>query len=263
MNARQDDDFFIGWSNRLPRAMIRHMVAAAMVAIGGFAALGYGLSRFADDPDDGLLRLGPRTAAGDVVRPEAWQGDQVFRGRLETNGYSLLHVGPDAAFPRGRVLLLSGFGKRGPPVDGATGIVEFRGGLMRRGDIEMLVVDDPPKQVAPAADAGTLSRQSLGRWRIVGEICDGKCYPGGMRPGSGVSHRACAVLCLSGDVPPVFVTLAPVAGQSFLILAAPNGESPFVHIAHVIGIPVELEGEVERVGNVLVLRLDPEKVRRL
>jgi len=263
MTAPREDDFFIGWSNRLPAAMRGPMLAVAVFIIFGLAALGYGLSLAADDPGDALLKLGPRTASGQPVRPEDWQGDQTFTGRLETNGYSLLHVSPDAAYPRGRVLLLSGFGKRGPPVTGAAGAVEIRGGLMRRGEIEMLVVDDPPTPLPPEKAGPPLSRQSLGRWRIAGEICDGKCYPGGMRPGNGVSHRACAVLCLSGDIPPVFVTYAPVAGQSFLILAAPDGASPYLPIAGAIGIPVELEGDVERVGNVLILRLDPQKVRRL
>jgi hypothetical protein len=263
MNAPRDDDFFIGWSNRLPAAMRLPMIAAAAIMVCGLAALGYGLSRAADDPGDALLKLGPRTATGEPTRPQEWQGDQIFTGRLETKGYSLLHVGPDAAFPRGRVLLLSGFGKRGPEIAGAAGLVELRGGLMRRGDLEMLVVEGPAKPIALDSAGAELSRQSLGRWRISGEICDGKCYAGGMRPGSGVSHRACAVLCLAGDIPPVFVTYAPVAGQSFLIVAAPDGASPYSRISNVIGIPVEVEGEVERVGNVLILQLDPGKVRRL
>jgi hypothetical protein len=263
MTEPRKDDFFIGWSNSLPASMRGPMIAAALVMSFGLAALGYGLSLAADDPGDALLKLGPRSATNEPVRPQDWQGDQVFTGRLETNGYSLLHVSPDAAYPRGRVLLLSGFGKRGPPVAGSAEIIEIRGGLMRRGEIEMLVVDVPPKSLPSDKGGEPLSRQSLGRWRIAGEVCDGKCYPGGMKPGNGVSHRACAVLCLSGDIPPVFVTYAPVAGQSFLILAAPDGASPYRHIAGAIGIPVELEGEVERLGNVLILRLDPEKVRRL
>jgi hypothetical protein len=263
MNAPRQDDFFIGWSNRLPATMRRPMIAAAAIMVCGLAALGYGLSRAADDPGEGLLKLGPRTATGEPIRPQGWQGDQIFTGKLETSGYSLLHVSPDSAYPRGRVLLLSGFGKRGPELPSAAGVVELRGGLMRRGDLEMLVVEGPAKSISHDHAAADLSRQNLGRWRIAGEICDGKCYSGGMSPGIGVSHRACAVLCLSGDIPPVFVTFAPVAGQSFLIISAPDGASPYVHIANMIGIPVELEGEVERLGNVLILRLDPSKMRRL
>jgi hypothetical protein len=263
MSVPRDDDFFIGWSNKLPIVMRGPMLAAATIIIGGLAALGYGLSHAADDPGEALLKLGPRSASNEPLRPQDWQGDQVFKGRLETSGYSLLHVSPDAAFPRGRVLLLSGFGKRGPSINGATEAVEISGGLMRRGDLEMLVVETPVKPLSSDDVGSKVSRQSLGRWRISGEICDGKCYTGGMSPGNGVSHRACAVLCLSGDIPPVLVTYAPVAGQSFLIVAAPDGASPYVHISNVIGIPVVLEGEVERVGNVLVLRLDPSKIKRL
>ena len=84
-----------------------------------------------------------------------------------------------------------------------------------------------------------------------------------MRPGNGLSHKACATLCLYGEVPPIFVTLAPVDGHSFLVITGPDNASPYSHLAHLIAIPVELEGEVERIGNVLFFRLDPARMRRL
>jgi hypothetical protein len=95
----------------------------------------------------------------------------------------------------------------------------------------------------------------------VGEICDGKCYPGGMTPGFGLAHRACAALCITGAVPALFIVAAPVAGASSLLLAGPDGGPPSEALVALAGRPLELEGEVERLGTITVFRVDPAKAR--
>lgn len=262
MKAEQGDRFFIGWSGRVPRALAPMVVAAMVIVPALFAGLGALMGAGADDPADALVRIGERAAENRPVRPEEWLGGQTFRGLLETRGYSLLHAPPDAAHPRGRTLLLSGDGKRGPQTGGYAGPVEFRGGLLRRGMIEMLVGEEMTP-LGPEAGIPEPVRTPLGRWRIAGEICDGKCYPGGMRPGHGLSHRACANLCLYGEVPPILVTASPVAGSSFLIIATEGPASPYQHLKGFVSGLVEMEGQVERVNNVLILHLDPASLRRL
>jgi hypothetical protein len=266
MTPRPDaaDDFFIGWSRRPPAGLARFMAVVAVLFLALAGSLGVWLGTGADDPADALHRIGERTADGGPVRPQDWQGDQTLRGWLELRGHALLHVAPDAAHPAGRVLLVSGFGKRGPEIQGESGPVEIKGGILRRGSLEMLVTDDPPMRLQPGPEApGPLARQPLGRWRIAGEICDGKCYPGGMRPGVGIAHRACANLCLSGEVPPVLVTVAPVDGRSFLVLRGPGDGSAWPTLAGFVAGLVEAEGTVERVGNALVFTVDPATLRRL
>ncbi len=261
MNRTGEDSFFIGWSNRLPRPLQPVIVPAIMLLPVLFAGLGFLMGLVADDPGDTLVRIGERTEGNGPVRPEDWAGEQVFRGLLETRGYSLLHVPADAAHPRGRTLLLSGEGKRGPQTNGYVGPAELRGGLLRRGTIEMLVGDELTS-LAPEANVPEPIRTDLGRWRVSGEICDGKCYPGGMRPGHGLSHRACANLCLYGDVPPILVTVSPVAGSSFLVIATPGADPPYKHLSGFISGLVEMEGRVERVNNILMFHLDPASLRR-
>ncbi len=261
MKTASEDRFFIGWSSRVPRALLPVVVAAIVLVPMLFAGFGVLLGLAADDPGDALVRIGERGVENRPVRPEDWAGDQVFRGRLETRGYSLLHVPPDAAYPRGRTLLLSGEGKRGPQTNGYVGPAELRGGLLRRGTIEMLVGDE----LTPLGSDVALPepvRTDLGRWRVTGEICDGKCYPGGMRPGHGLSHRACANLCLSGNIPPILVTASPVAGSSFLVIATPGRDPPYGHLAGFVSGLVEMEGRVERVNNILMLHLDPASLKR-
>ena len=78
-----------------------------------------------------------------------------------------------------------------------------------------------------------------------------------MRPGRGLAHKACANLCLIGDVPPVFVTTQPVEGAEFLLITGPDGTRLPAAAYDFVGQPVSVEGEVERFGDLAVFRLDP------
>lgn len=43
---------------------------------------------------------------------------------------------------------------------------------------------------------------------LDGELVDSKCYLGTMKPGDGKTHKSCAILCLRGGIPPLFVSKA-------------------------------------------------------
>ena len=246
------DDFFIGWAGARGRGQKRFLAACAALLIASFAGTGLLLSARIDDPSAGLFELAAGQAApapgiADYVRVE---------GAFQRHPYPMLHA-------KGEAVLLSGDGKRGADIasdvaDGQSLAIE--GVLLRRGTIAMLLVDKPP---VAAGNAVLPDSVALGRFRIVGEICDGKCYPGAMSPGGGLSHRACAILCMAGDVPMVFVAAAPIVGQEFLVLAGPDGKALPLTLKHFVSIRVALEGEVERRGSALVFKIDPKSARAL
>jgi hypothetical protein len=250
--------FFIGWSGRLPPELVRFYLAVGLFVVAAFAGLGLSLGSGVDDPSRNLFAALP---GANVAKPDGWLGDQKFDGVLTLRPYPVLHVSSARGGRVERSMLLSGSGKRGVVTDETAHRVSAEGGLLRRGDIDTLVVDDPP--AASATPASAPETQALGHWRSVGEICDGKCYPGGMTPGFGLAHRACAAVCLIGDVPAIFVTAQPLAGASFLLLAGPDGAAPGAWIRDFIARPVELEGDVERVGAMLIFKIDPAKARLL
>lgn len=252
-----DDDFFVGWRRVQPSSVLRFSVVASLVTIFLFGAIGALLGSQVEDPSRGLFAR----SGGETVPQEPWQGDQVLTGVVTHSPTPILHVAPDMARPGGRALLLSGYGKRGAEVPEGPGPFTLAGGILRRGSIEMLVLDDVPKPLG--GEAMPPRAVPLGYWRAVGEICDGKCYPGGMKPGEGLAHRACATLCIDGAVPAIFVTAAPVAGASFLLIAGPDG-GPFPEaLRGLIARPVELEGFVERLGSILVFKVNPSLARVL
>ena len=247
MKAPSEPDFFIGYLNRLPARMGRLLLATAVMLVGGFAALGLALGVAVDDPGDGdyAWNLGTQRLTG-IVDPLPYP---VLR--LPANG---LHASP-------RAIMLSAPGKHGAQ-DAARAAagrpVVASGVLLKRGPLDMLQLENDAS-LAPVADAAAFvpaPAVPLGRWCLAGEICDGKCYAGAMRPGRGLAHKACANLCLIGGVPPVFVSSGAIEGRSFFLLAAPDGGPLPDLVRDLVAVGIELEGDVERRDDLLVLKAD-------
>ena len=231
-----DLPLFIGWQPRVPRGLRLFLATVAATLLAGAVLLALLLARAADDP-----------GAGD------WAGDATLTGTLTALPYPLLHLA------NGHTVLLSGFGKAqvAVPADGAAHPAQAGGVLLKRGTLDMLVVNDPARLRLKDTSVRLPSATPLGRWRIVGEICDGKCYSGAMRPGQGIAHRACASLCLIGDIPPVLVGVAPAEGSAFFLLADADGGPMPAALRKLVGLRIRLDGALERRGDLLVFRVDP------
>ena len=242
----RSDPFFIGWA-AAPGRLRPFLAGVGLCLAVLFGGVGYIAAATQADPGSGSG--GRRETAIGVLTYEP---------------YPLLYVTESERYPAGHTLLLSGNAKfgvqdRASALDGR--LVQVSGGPVSRGDIDMLrlrggtnglsLVEDAPETppVPPAV--------SLGRWRLTGEICDGQCVAGAMRPGTGLAHRACANLCLIGGVPPVFVSTAAVEGEEFFLLADADGGPVTDAVLDHVAILVEVEGEVERRGDLLVFRIDP------
>ena len=185
-----NDDFFVGYNSPpVPVRLFLSVLGALLVAGSGMLAFVAGLNQ--GDAGSGGFD---------------WDaGQQTITGVLETKPYPIIHGGPSKAFPAGHTYLLSGDGKRGAPADAQTidgNVVEAGGFVVKRGTLDMMIVSD--EKSLKASNTGVGQRPpvaiDLGRWRVRGEICDGKCYAGAMRPGTGLAHKACANLCLTGGV---------------------------------------------------------------
>lgn len=231
--------FFIGWAPGSAKPITRFLAVIVALLLGGSAALALALGARVDDPGSGL-----------------WVGDRDYTGVMVEHPYPLLITDPSPEYPNGHAVMLSGGGKRGVQAETAAHAgkrVHVTGGMVRRGDLEMLFVN----AIAPADGAALMPRiEPLGTWRVVGEICDGKCITGAMRPGDGLAHKACANVCILGGVPPVLVTAGPVAGRSFLLMGDPSGRAlPDAFRDHV-GVRRRMEGSVHRIGDLLVFQTD-------
>lgn len=231
--------FFIGWAPGSARPLAGFLIAVALLAIGGAGALALALGARVDDPGSGQ-----------------WVGDREYTGIVIEHPYPMLVTDPSPDHPFGHAVMLSGGGKRGVQDIGARHAgqrVHLTGGMVKRGDLEMLFVNEANPVAGPATPPQVTK---LGTWRVVGEICDGKCTTGAMRPGDGLAHKACANVCILGGVPPVLVTAGPIAGRNFLLMGSPEGRSLPPAFRDHVGLRRRMEGEVTRIGDLLVFHTD-------
>lgn len=243
------EPFFVGWG-KVPKALRVFLISLSVLLIAGFAALSYATSATQTDTGGG-----------------AFMGRVQATGVLQHDPYPILHVIESPVFETGDTVILSGNGKRGAfeqaaGLDGR--IVEANGVRLDRGELKGIQLRNGQRGLKPAEDQSPsedVPVEALGRWKLQGEICDGKCLNGAMRPGTGLSHRACAVLCLLGDIAPVFVSSGPVEGSEFLLLSGPDGKAITEAVLDYTALLVEIEGEVERHGSLLVFKIAPETLR--
>ena len=251
--AKPQEPFFVGWG-KVPKALHLFLISCAMVLIAGFGLLSYATSSTQTDRGSGAF----------MVQTQAI-------GVLQEKPYPTLHVRESPHFEPGETIILSGPGKRGAVAQamGLDGqIVQANGIRMDRGDLHGMQLRNGRRglklvQDQAAEPASEIEIEDLGRWKLQGEVCDGKCLNGAMRPGTGLAHRACAVLCLLGDVAPVFVASGPIDGSEFLLMANAQGGPVTQEVLDVTALLIDVEGQIERHGSMLVFKIDPETIKVL
>ena len=242
--------FFVGFLP-VPQGLRGFLAIVALVLIAAFGLTAWLISSTQTDPGDGSFRF-------DL-------GQQQLTGIIASEPYPILHVieGTEHV-PAGHSIMLSGNGKNGTQgrtdrLDGQ--VVRMSGILLQRGNLDMLQMRGRPEEIDFTGDTSELPKAvSLGRWRVAGEICDGKCLAGAMRPGTGLAHRACANLCLEGGIPPVFVASQPIEGHEFFLLGNSDGGPVTAQLLDFTALYVSIEGEIELRGDLPVFLIDPESV---
>ncbi|GAB5445270.1 hypothetical protein [Gymnodinialimonas sp.] len=248
MSADRDDTpFFIGWATP-DRRLWPFLLAVAVIAFVASFSIAYVVAATQDDPG----------AGGRMGRVEAL-------GVLQTQPYPILHVLESDQFEPGTTVLLMGQGKNGAqgradPLDGQ--IVRVSGARLNRGELNGIILRGGQNGLMVADDAtGTVPEaEDLGRWQLTGEICDGNCLAGAMRPGTGLAHRACANLCILGGLPPVFVATDTVGGSEFFLVADADGNPMPDSMLNYTALLIEAEGRVERRGGMNVFLIDETTV---
>lgn len=245
--------FFVGYLP-IPKPLRMVLVPVAVCAVTFFAAFAFAVGGTQDSPGDGRLRF-------DL-------GRQTVTGVLELQPYPVIHVTEGSEnVDVGETLMMSGAGKFGvieqageigPSGATVTGII------LNRGSIRMLQIPNRNRDIAAAeVDATAPEAIDLGRWRLAGEICDGKCLSGAMRPGRGLAHKACAELCILGGVPPVFVSTQPVEGHEFLMIGSADGGPISDALLDRTGVYIAIEGRVEERGGLAVFLADETTIEVL
>jgi hypothetical protein len=256
-----DKPFYVGYEKRMPPALRRFMLPVVLVLLLGSALLALAM---------------PSLHNPYGTNRSDFRDIRSFEGTLSAlPAPHLLMVRPGetgpAAFSR---LLLVGRGKSAPRIDVEAldgKRVRVMGSLLY-GDGQTLIsvrsaeaiddASDPPAGALPGSfDAAPV--EDLGTHRLRGEIIDSKCHYGTMRPGNTKAHRMCAVRCIAGGVPALFLTVDREGNSLPLLLADTDGKAVFDEVLDYVAEPLEIEGHVERRGDMLILKADPAEYRRL
>jgi hypothetical protein len=239
------DPFFIGW-NPMPRRYARFLLPVTCALLVALVVGG------------AILAWGQRTPG-----PGVWDDSPTaFTGIVHAEPYAMIRV-RDATGASRTVLLVDGgkFGAKARvrPFDGKP--VRVSGTLISRDGWQMLEIADGDEGLR-AAELPEVERTALrfpaakplGPVTLRGEIVDSKCYLGAMKPGGGHIHKGCAVLCLKGGVPPVFVSRDE--GDALYLLTNADGgplDSAYFDLA---ADRIRLSGWTEERDDVRVLKVD-------
>lgn len=252
MTQKTADPFFVGYFKTVPPDIRDFALSAGAGVVGLLALLALLLPLATVDPGSG--RYADDLRGGTLT------------GTIDPLPYPILRV-PATADAPARAVLLGGQDKVGAQgrVDVGAQVIEVGGIFVRRGDLEMLLVGGNGAKASATGlpDFTPATTEQLGRWRLTGEICDGKCYGGAMKPGSGLAHKACANLCITSGLPPVLVMELPVEGTTVVLLAAQDGGPMPDALFDLTAIPIQVEGHLERRDDLLIFRIGENSARRV
>lgn len=190
-----------------------------------------------------------------------------LEGTIEAAPYPTLVVprptasGEAPSFSR---YVLVGTGKHGADAEIASFVgktVRMKGQLVYRDSQTLVEVMPGTITATGTASAPQVPAQDLGPAALMGEIVDSKCYFGVMNPGIGKVHRDCAVRCLSGGIPPSFVTNNYQGSPATFLLVGPDQQKlPKEAFLPFAARPVRITGRVLRQGEALYFFAAPSAI---
>ena len=249
-NQCDDEPFFIGWEAK-PAAQISAfvkkvtllMVVAGLAMAGMVTAtqrtVGTGRFDFGNAQDfSGVLVNGP---APMLISASEVGGEKIF--------YLVAPL------------------KRGFPADVAEEFhlrqVTLKGTFIGDDLDAMIEVVEGSLTPTGKVDTNPLGTTGDGEITVQGEIVDSKCHLGVMNPGRFKPHRACAIQCIKGGIPPILVAQTADGRLAHYLMVGPEGAPINDAVLDYVAEPVEVSGVFRTVGDRKVIYLDPGRIKRL
>jgi hypothetical protein len=241
--------FYVGYQPKAPAELSRHL--PKLLTVLGFLAFGLGLLLAAQQQPAGPGRF-------------EWGRPQRFVGRIEEHPSPVLWVdraGGTGAGQSSYDLVSTGKHGAGRQFQGLNGQwVSLAGVLIDHPSRTLIeVVDGSVEELEIGPDGNRLVSDfpesgDLGEVVLFGEVVDSKCYAGVMKPGRGKTHRDCAVRCIAGGIPAVFVVETTHGSMLTLDLVDEEGSPMGTKLLDRVAEPLEVKGRVLRRGDRLVLK---------
>ncbi len=251
LKPRISKEPFVGYAST-PSIDRRFLLGFGAVTIGLTSAMGYMIAKTQPGGGRGSWDMGTQVElAGSVYAAPYAYMRMLVNGRVQT-----VLLGCETK---------CGAKERLDDIAFETGGAIVRGSLLERDGYQMLAtaagadwieprpVEAPPEPVI----------EDLGEARLTGEILDTKCWFGAMRPNEGLSHKACAMLCIASGVPPYFGIRDAQGRERALMITDPDGNALVQPILEFVAEPIEVVGRIIRIDDLFQFRMDVGSVRRL
>ena len=252
--ANKQDEFYVGYYSKAPAKLSKLMrsIVLMLIAFGLIVA--------------SLLVMSQKPFYPSLFEFGTYRH---FEGTIQEKPYPMLLVkrpGEAGELPAYSRYYLVGFGKFGAE-EAVKGMdnkqVKLQGSLVYRdnqtmveivdGTIEMTNEESILPSLAISGDG-----EPLGTFSLTGEIVDSKCFLGVMNPGNLKPHKACAIRCISGGVPPVFLVKDVQGFAHYYLLVSENGQMVNKAVLNMVAEPVKISGTVIKYGDLLVLKANPK-----
>lgn len=250
-----EQEFYVGYLPRAPKGIARLIRTVIFAVLTAAAALAVGFA------------VVQRTFAPSVFE---FGKERAFEGVVEAKPYPALLVrrpGKTLGQSPYSRYLLAGAGKHGADdqvKEFAGKHVQLRGSLIYRDGQTMIELARGSISVISGEDGAQNQAVSLGVKTLTGEIVDSKCNFGVMNPGEGKVHRDCAVRCLSGGIPPAFVTPDLMGAPAVLLITDSSGHAwEKAALLRHVGQPVRLRGAVSKKGDTFFFAAEPKTLAPL
>ena len=232
------EEFFIGWEGKAPEKtgrFVKKIVLGSIIIAAATSAVIASLQN---------------TVSQDAV----WTGEKLeFSGILVKDPVPIL-VGDD-----NEVRLLSSPLKFGFDEEVAERFhlkhVTLEGVLITRDGKDLIEGKPSSVKESPAGESAIKLPQLLEEGEVVlqGEIVDSKCYLGMMNPGHLKAHRACAINCIAGGIPPVLLLRNTKGEVNYILLVGEEGQAINEEILPLVAEPVQVRGKLMSLGNFSVI----------
>ncbi|MEO0575316.1 MAG: hypothetical protein AAF004_07625 [Pseudomonadota bacterium] len=247
-------EFYLGYADK-PPAPVRQWLQRCVPLVLAVAGFSLGAFASAQQPfSDATFAFGDTTT---------------LTGRYIADPYPALLIYNTPADVSGTVepsrVHLVGQGKFGAQLNiEPNTFVSVSGTLIAREQQSVLeVIDDSVATIAAPDNTATPTRHALGAVSLRGEIVDSKCHLGVMKPGEGTAHRACAIRCISGGLPPMLVTRNDDGHVDYILMSQHDGSVFDRSLLAFVGKPVQVSGMLERRNGALYLDINNNGINRL
>jgi hypothetical protein len=252
LKPRISDKPFVGYE-KTPSVDRRFLLAFGGVTTLLTAGMGYAIARVQPPGGRGSWDMGTEVSLTGAVAAAPYAHMRVLEaGRVHT-----VLLGCETKCGARERLEQIGFQGGGATV---------RGSMLERDGYRMLATKSGDDWIETSLRLDRIPAPvitDLGEARLSGEILDTKCWFGAMRPNEGLSHKACATLCIASGVPPYFGVRDGQGRERALMITDPDGRALVQPILEFVAEPIEAVGRIVQIDDLFQFRMDVGTVRRL